>query len=227
MGPALAGNPFEAAPRWCHVRLAFAVAVLVAAGPAAAQGSGEDAAPFGHRDDQGDGGTADVVAVFAFLAETAQVQVTFAAEPGPDTALRGVLMRGEPGAAEPAEWYQFTVANATHAFAAHGTPRDVRVVASSWNGTAASIEFERSEPASGSCVFAVVESGVFGDGGFEVLDVAPRGFGSMESAWPVDACPTAEAIGPPETGQQAEKGSPGLGLGLLAAVGMALFLRRR
>jgi hypothetical protein len=209
------------------VRLAFAVAVLVAAGPAAAQGSTEDTAPFGHRDDQGDGGRADVVAVFAFLTETALVQVRFDAEPGPDVALRGVLMRGEPGAAEPTEWYQFTVANATHAFAAHGTPRDVRVVASSWNGTAVDLEFERSEPASGSCVFAVVESGVFGDGGFEVLDVAPRGFASMESAWPIDACPVAEPIGPQEAGEPAEKGSPGLGLGLLAAVGMALLLRRR
>ena len=77
------------------------------------------------------------------------------------------------------DWYQFTVAAETHVFAAHGTPRDVEVVAVSWNGSLARLEFQRSEPAAASCVLAVVESGVLDDGGFEVLDVAPRGFTGM------------------------------------------------
>lgn len=179
----------------------------------------------GLTDAAGDGEPADVVEVVAVLADaTATVQVLFADEPRLGTALRGVFLVGEPGTSEPSEWYQFTMANGTQAFAAHGTPHDVRVVSSSWNGSVASLEFERSAPASGSCVFAVVESGSFGPGGFAVSDVAPGGFSSLDSAWPVAACPEAAA----EDHALQENGSPGLGPWMLAALlgGLALARRR-
>ena len=214
------GNPFEAGKRWCDVRLVLAAVAVVLLGLAVA------VAGKGLPDAEGDGGTADVTTVVGVLAETAFVQVAFAGDAQLEgIAIRGVLLRGDPGAAEPTEWYQFTMANATHAFAAHGTPRDVRVVSSSWNGSVATLEFERSEPSRSSCVFAVVESGVIGDGGFEVLDVAPRGFDSMDAAWPVSACPSEQVPLGDDVSAEA-KGSPGLGLGLLAALAVAVAARR-
>jgi hypothetical protein len=193
-----------------------AAALLCLAAPAAAKGL---------TDAEGDGGPADLVEVAAMLGNgTATVQALFAGGPAPGTALRGVFLVGEPGTAEPAEWYQFTMANGTQVFAAHGTPHDVRVVSSSWNGSVASLEFERSGPASGSCVFAVVEAGTFGPGGFTVLDVAPRGFSSLDSAWPVTACPEVEA----DDHALEEKGSPGLGPWMLVPLlGVLASCRRR
>ena len=204
------------------MRLVLAVAAVLLAGLAST------ATAKGLPDAEGDGGAGDVLVVVGALDGSAFVQVAFAE--GTDTeglAIRGVLMRGDPGSAEPTEWYQFTMANVTHAFAAHGTPRDVRVLASSWNGTVATVEFERSEPSQSSCVFAVVESGILGEGGFQVLDVAPRGFASMESAWPVDACPSEAAALGDDVSSEEDKGSPGLGLGLLGALCVALLFRRR
>jgi hypothetical protein len=153
------------------------------------------------------------------------VWVTFdGTETPPGAALRGVFVLGDPGAVEPAEWYQFTLANSSKAFAAHGTPREVQVLSSSWNGSVASLVFERPDPAQGSCAFVVVESGILGAGGFDRLDVAPRGFASMDAAWPVDACPPEDA----PAASADEKGSPGVDLALLAwAFAFALLLRRR
>ncbi|MHB1260645.1 MAG: hypothetical protein ACYC2H_02895 [Thermoplasmatota archaeon] len=179
-------------------------------------------------DASGDVDQLDVVQVTLALGNgTATVEVQFADEgPADGAGVRGVVLLGEPGAAEPAEWYQFTVANATHAFAAHGTPRDARVVSSQWTNGTLRLEFERVDEARTSCAFAVVESGLFGAGGFERLDVAPRGFSSMERAWPVEACPRGDLAEADEVA--APKDSPGLGLvALLGLFGVALFLRRR
>lgn len=202
------------------MRLGLAAAILLAvAASATAQGLS---------DAEGDGGSADIASVSAVLGETATVHVRFTSSQSAETtALRGTLVAGEPGAAEPVEWYQFTLANETHVFAGHGTPRDVEVVASSWNGSVATLEFRRSEPASASCLFAVAESGTFGPGGFEVLDVAPKGFASLEAAWPVPECPSDGAPLGEDVSVESEKGSPALGLGLVAALGVALLVRRR
>jgi hypothetical protein len=210
------------------VRLALLAASVLVLGLAGAAGA--DEATMGLPDAEGDGGEGDVVNVIGVLAETAFVQVLFTRSADlEDIAIRGVLVRGEPNAAEPTEWYQFTVANVTHAFAAHGVPRDVRVIRSSWNGSVATLEFERSEPSSepASCVFAVVESGTFNETGFEVFDAAPLNFTSVEGAWPVGACPGMESALPGNPSREG-KGSPGLALPLLAgAVAAAAFRRRR
>jgi hypothetical protein len=177
-------------------------------------------------DATGDADALDVTQVaWTMLGGNVSVYVTFAGGETPaGAAVRGVFVVGEPGSAEPVEWYQFTLANESRAFAAHGTPRDVRVLSSSWNGTLASIVFERPDEATGTCAFAVVESGVLGAGGFERSDVAPRGFASMDAAWPVDACPPESE----PAGGDAAKGSPGVGLALLAsAFALALLVRRR
>jgi MYXO-CTERM domain-containing protein len=175
-----------------------------------------------------DADSLDVLTVTSTLSDaTASVEVQFAeASPSDGAALRGVLLIGEPGAAEPAEWYQFSLANATHVFAAHGTPREVQIVAATWNGSVARIEFERSQSSSAACVFAVVESGLLAMGGFEVLDVAPHGFASPETAWPVDACPQAE---PADESVGVEgKDSPSVWpLALFAILGVTLLARRR
>jgi hypothetical protein len=187
-------------------------------------------APTGFEDAAGDGGPFDVVHV-GLTVRNGTVAVEVRLAPGgavPDGAmLRGVAAFGEPGAVEPAEWYQFTVTgNATQAFAAHGTPRDVAIVSSSWHATGVRLEFERADAAPASCSFAVVESGVLGDGGFERLDVAPTGFASMDSAWPVQACPEGMPAAVAVTPEA--KGAAGAGaLGLAVALGGAMVLRRR
>lgn len=187
-------------------------------------------APVFFGDAAGDGGRFDVGRVSLGLGNgTVAVEVHLA--PGgavPDGAMiRGVAVFGEPGAAEPAEWYQFTVTgNATQAFAAHGTPRDVAIVSSSWDASGVRLEFERAGPASASCSYVVVESGVLGDGGFERHDVAPTGFASMDSAWPVQACPQ----GAPAAATVAPEGKGAAGAGVLAlatGLGCAMLLRRR
>lgn len=179
-------------------------------------------------DPAGDAEALDMLSVTLALGNgTASVEVLFAGAAQADgAAVRGVVLLGEPGAEEPAEWYQFTVANATHAFAAHGTPRDARVTSSTWSNGTLRVEFERVDEARTSCAFAVVESGHFGAGGFERLDVAPRGFTAMDAAWPVQECPRgdlAESEGPADS-----KDSPATGLvALLAALHVALLSRRR
>jgi hypothetical protein len=212
------------------VRLALVAVAAVVCSLAVAV-AGLEATTFSLPDEEGDGGKGDVVGVRAVLEEGAGfVQVLFSGRASLEkVAIRGVLVSGAVGSAEPAEWYQFTVANETQAFAAHGTPREVRVLpSSSWNGSVMTLRFERSEPVPSTCTFAVVEAGTFGEGGFGALDVAPRGFASMEDAWPVTECPTDGIFlddhpSPPP----AEKGSPGVGLGLLLAAVVGAAMSRR
>jgi hypothetical protein len=209
------------------VRSALALGLLVLGAVPAASAT---EATFGLPDPEGDGGAGDVVTVIGALDERGFVQVLFASGASlQDVSIRGVLVSGAPGSPEPSEWYQFTVAAGAataQVFAAHGTPREVAANAS-WNGSIATLRFDRSEASGSGCTFAVVEAGTFGDGGFEVLDVAPQGFASMDAAWPVSACPSAGA----PLAQDAvvdEKGSPGLALPALAlAVAAAASWRRR
>ena len=209
---------------WTPVRLVpLAVAsFLVAAVPGVAADSLEDP--------EDDAAGLDVVLVSWTLANgTARVEVRF--QPGEvpdDRAVRGVLLIGTPGEAAPAEWYQFTIANETHAFAGHAGPADAAIVATSWTGDLASVELQRQSPApDGLCAFAVVEAGTMDAGGFVRSDVAPPGFGSPEAAWPVDSCPEPQAVVAEDEGGK-EKGSPGLPLAwLLAAVALGALARRR
>lgn len=147
-----------------------------------------------------------------------------------DRAVRGVLVLGTPGQAEPAEWYQVTIANETHAFAAHAGPVDATIVGTSWTGDVARVELQREPPLAPfeACVFAVVEAGTMDAYGFVRSDVAPPGFASPEDAWPVDACPDAEAAAPAAADEVEGKESPALPLaGLLLALVSAIGLRRR
>ena len=183
-------------------------------------------------DPEGDheAGGLDAVAV-AWTVGNATVAVEVRFVPGElpaDRAVRGVLVLGTPGQPEPAEWYQFTIANATHAFAAHAGPKDATIVATSWTGDVARVELQRESPvASPACVFAVVEAGTMDATGFVRSDVAPPGFASPEEAWPVDACPDAEldAAAPDDDGES--KDSPALPVLLLALAFVALARRLR
>jgi len=143
-------------------------------------------------------------------------------------AVRGLVMLGEPGAAEPAEWYQVTIADETHAFAGHAGPSDAAIVGTSWTGDLARVELARQAPAPAApCAFAVVEAGSLTPEGFVRSDVAPRGFSSPEEAWgETESCPeaTTDAV---ETGGSEEKGSPALPLVGLVAAFVLLALRRR
>lgn len=179
-------------------------------------------------DPAGDARGPDVVEVAWSLGNgTAAVEVRFTAGDLPaERAVRGVLLIGTPGSAEPAEWYQFTIANETTAYAGHVGPRPATLVATSWTGDLARVELRRESPAAdGPCVFAVVEAGTLTDQGFTRSDVAPTGFSSPESAWPVDACPPSH-----ERSAQAEtegKDSPGLGAAVVLFAALALASARR
>lgn len=168
--------------------------------------------------------------VVTFGNGTIGIQVHF--EPGdvPDErAVRGVVVLGAPGEAEPAEWYHVTIANETTVYVAHGdAPRPGELLATSWTGDIASAEWRREAPAADpACAFAVVEAGTMGSTGFVRSDVAPPGFASPEEAWPVDACPTAAAAEAAQDDDEEEKGSPGLPFVALLAVVAVAWLRRR
>lgn len=212
------GGQWDAVP---HVRLAV-LALALAAVPLA---SGDN---LTDPDGDAEGGLDAIEVAWILGNATATVEVRFAPGDMPaDRAVRGVLLVGEPGAAEPSEWYQFTIANETHVFVGHQGPRDATLVATSWTGDVARVELQREAPASASCAFAVVEAGTMTEQGFTRSDVAPSGFDSPEKAWPVDACPEPRTQAA-ATDDEEEKATPGPAwLGLLGSVALALFVRRR
>ena len=216
-------------PRWdgvLHPRAA-AWALLVPAGLLLLPGGAAQA----YDDPGGDAdGVLEIIrATVTFGNGTIGIQVRF--DPGEvpeNRAVRGVVLLGTPGEAEPAEWYQFTIANQTTVHVAHGgAPRLAELKATSWTGDLASAEWHRDSPAAAPCSFAVVEAGTMDSNGFVRSDVAPPGFASPEEAWPVDGCPD-ELIIEGERPHDEEKGSPGLPLvAVIASLALVLAIRRR
>jgi MYXO-CTERM domain-containing protein len=211
------GRRWDAVPltrRSAVALLGLAGIAVLAQGPAVAAQAYEDAL--------GDAATLDVERVtVTFGNGTIGLQVRF--DPGEvpaDRAVRGVVVLGAPGEAEPSEWYQVTIANETTVYVAHGgTPHLASLVATSWTGDIASAEWRREGSSTGPCSFAVVEAGTMDANGFVRDDVGPSGFASPEDAWPVEACP-GELIVEGKVPDD-EKGSPGLSL-VAAAASLAL-----
>ena len=202
-------------------RAAVAWALLLLLAPAAAAQTYADAS--------GDGDVLDIARVSVIRGNgTVTLEVRFVPGELPDDrAVRGVVLIGTPGQDEPAEWYHVTIANETTAYAGHGdSPRDAELVSTLWTGDLARAELRRDGAAEAPCVFAVVEAGTMTSTGFVRHDVAPSGFDSPDTAWPVDVCPTPQAV-MPVADTEDEKGSPAAPLALLIAALVLLALRRR
>ena len=184
-------------------------------------------------DPEGDAETKDGLDLRQVVWRIGETTVTVEAHfvPGelPDNrSLRGVLVLGTPGEAEPAEWYQFTIGNETHAFVGHAGPKDAAIVSTSWTGDIAHVELQRDTPAAAApCSFAVIEAGTMGPHGFVVSDAAPPGFASPDAAWPVDQCPQAHAEAEEPDVEDADKDSPALPFVLIALALLVLAIRRR
>jgi hypothetical protein len=209
--------------RWAAVpRAAVAWALLLAVLPAAAAQSYADASA--------DATALDVAQVSVVLGNgTVALEVRFVPGELPDDrAVRGVVLLGMAGAAEPAEWYHVTIANETTVYAGHGeAPSGAELASTSWTGDLARAEWRRDQPAADApCVFAVVESGTLSATGFMRRDVAPAGFDSPDTAWPVDACPAPSPLvsdQPDEPGKDSPVPLPVM----LVALAIAFVLRRR
>jgi hypothetical protein len=175
-------------------------------------------------DRAGDAGGPDLVDVSWSLGNgTAALSFRLAADRPADGAVRGLLLSGTPGEAEPAEWYAFTLAD-------DAAVRDgidggaVAVLASGWNGSVATLSFARTSAVEAPCTFVAVQAGTLTGDGFAVSDVVPDGLANLESAWPVDACPASRPLGTPPSAPSQD--AP-LGLVALAALAVGLVVARR
>jgi hypothetical protein len=176
-------------------------------------------------DRRGDADGPDLVEVSWSLDNgTARLSFQLAADRPGEGAVRGLLLLGTPGEADPAEWYAFTLSDdaAVNDGLEGGA---VTVLASGWNGSVGHLSFERTAAAPAPCSFVAVEVGMLTGDGFSASDVVPDGLANLESAWPVEACPPSRPAGSAPAAAESEDAP--LGAVALAAVAIGLIMARR